>query len=138
MNICIVGDGLTSLSLAKILVNKKINVHIYHKKELNNLTSNRTIGISKNNLEFLKKNIFLFSKKNIWEIKKIEIYSEKLKNDKLLNFENGDKSLFSMIKNDEFYRSLNRKLLKRHPKFYFFILKFSLKSEDNFVDLYSH
>ena len=29
MNICIIGDGLTGLSLAKNLINKKINVHIY-------------------------------------------------------------------------------------------------------------
>ena len=33
MNVCIIGDGLTSLSLAKNLVNKKINVHIYHKNK---------------------------------------------------------------------------------------------------------
>jgi 2-octaprenyl-6-methoxyphenol hydroxylase len=55
MNICIIGDGLTSLSLAKNLVNKKINVHLYHKNKIENLSSSRTIGISKNNLEFYKK-----------------------------------------------------------------------------------
>ena len=33
MNVCIVGDGLTSLSLAKILIEKKINVHIYQQKK---------------------------------------------------------------------------------------------------------
>ena len=32
MNVCIIGDGITSLSLAKNLINKKINVHIYHEK----------------------------------------------------------------------------------------------------------
>jgi len=45
MNICILGDGLTSLSLAKNLINKKINVHIYHDSKINNLLSSRTIGI---------------------------------------------------------------------------------------------
>ena len=57
MNICILGDGLTSLSLAKNLINKKINVHIYQNKKINNSLSSRTIGISKNNLEvFTKRN----------------------------------------------------------------------------------
>ena len=37
------------------------------------------------------------------EIKKIEIYSEKLKKIKILNFENNNKNLFYMIKNDELY-----------------------------------
>ena len=33
MNVCIIGDGLTSLSLAKNLINKKINVHVYGEKK---------------------------------------------------------------------------------------------------------
>ncbi len=33
MNVCIIGGGLTSLSLAKNLINKKINVDIYQKKK---------------------------------------------------------------------------------------------------------
>ena len=57
MNICIIGGGLTSLSLAKNLINKKINVHFYHENKIKNLSSSRTIGISKNNLEFFKKEI---------------------------------------------------------------------------------
>ena len=111
MNVCIIGDGLTSLSLAKNLINKKINVHIY-KEKTKNLLSNRTIGISKNNLDFFKKEILKLPRKNIWEIKKIEIYSEKLKNDKILNFENYNKNLFYMIKNDQLCKLLNNKLLK--------------------------
>jgi len=112
MNVCIIGDGITSLSLAKNLINKKINVHIYHQKKVNNLQSSRTIGIAKNNLDFFKKEIIKFSKKDAWEIKKIEIYAEKLKDKKILNFENNRISLFYMIKNDNFYRLLNIKLLK--------------------------
>ena len=64
MNICIIGDGLTSLSLAKNLINKKINIHFYHKNKNKNLLSNRTIGISKNNLEFFRKEIYKIPKKN--------------------------------------------------------------------------
>ena len=112
MNVCIIGDGLTSLSLAKNLINKKINVHIYHKKIIKNHSSNRTIGISKNNLNFFKKQILDFPMKFTWQIKKIEIYSAKLKNDKILNFEDNKNDLFYMIKNDQLYKLLNEKLLK--------------------------
>jgi len=110
MNICIIGDGLTSLSLAKNLVNKKINVHFYYKNKIKNLLSSRTIGISKNNLEFFKKEIHNISNKILWEIKKIEIYSEKLKNENLINFESDKNSLFYMVKNDDLYESLIHKI----------------------------
>jgi 2-octaprenyl-6-methoxyphenol hydroxylase len=112
MNICIIGDGLTSLSLAKNLINKKINVHIYHRKKNRNLLPNRTIGISKENLIFFNQEILKPSKKYIWDIKKIEIYSEKLKDNKILNFEKNNKSLFYMVKNDQLYKSLNNQLIK--------------------------
>ena len=112
MNICIVGDGITSLSLAKNLINKKINVHIYHKNKTENLSSSRTIGISKNNLRYFKKEIFNLPNKITWEIKKIEICSDKLKENRILNFENDNNNLFYMVKNDQLYKSLNDKLLK--------------------------
>ena len=112
MNVCIIGDGLTSLSLAKNLINKKINVHIYYKKSADNFSSSRTIGISKNNLEFFEKNIMLLPKKIKWEIKEIEIYSEKLKKNKILKFENGKKNLLYMINNNDLYNVLSDELSK--------------------------
>ena len=112
MKVCIIGDGLTSLSLAKNLVNKKINVHIYHKKVLTNFVSSRTIGISKKNLEFFEKNIITLKKENKWKIKKIEIYSTKSKKNKILNFENDKKDLFYIVKNYQLYNLLNDKLSK--------------------------
>jgi len=128
MNVCIIGDGLTSLSLAKNLINKKINVHIYHQKKINDLNSSRTIGISSNNFKFINKNIIKISKKNAWKIKKIEIYSENLKNDKILNFENKKNELFFMVKNQEFYKLLNMNLLKNK-----FFKKIIIK-KDNFYE----
>ena len=112
MNICIIGDGLTSLSLAKNLVNKKINIHFYHKNKVKNSPSSRTIGISKNNLEFFKKEICKTPKKIFWEIKKIEIYSEKLVNENLLEFESDKNCLFYMVKNDKLYLTLINELSK--------------------------
>ena len=61
---------------------------IFIKNKIENLSSSRTIGISKNNLEFFKKEIMKSPKKFFWEIKKIEIYSEKLEKENLLRFEN--------------------------------------------------
>ena len=110
MNICIIGDGLTGLSLAKNLVDKKINVDLYHKNKIKKLLSSRTIGISKNNLEFFKKEIYNIPSKIFWEIKKIEIYSEKMKKEKLLRFENREDNLFYMVKNDELHKLLLKKI----------------------------
>ena len=128
MNICIIGNGLTSLSLAKNLINKKINVHIYQNKKTINSLSSRTIGISKNNLEFFEKEINKLPEKIKWEIKKIEIYSEKLKRNKILNFEDGDKNLFYMVKNDALYKFLYNELSKNK-----FFNKVLIK-EKNFYD----
>ena len=112
MNICILGDGLTSLTLAKNLTNKKINVDVYQQKKTNNLMSNRTIGISKKNLDFFRKKIQIIPKKNVWEIKKIEIYLEKLKSNKVLNFDGDTNNLFYMVKNDFLYKMLEKELIK--------------------------
>ena len=112
MNICIIGDNLTGLSLAKNLINKKINVHIYHQNKIKNFLPSRTIGMSKNNLEFFRKEIHKFSKKIFWEIDKIEIFTEKLKKENLLRFENDKEDLFYMVKNDDLYASLMNEISK--------------------------
>tara|TARA_B110000003_G_scaffold268742_1_gene298783 strand:- start:662 stop:1759 length:1098 start_codon:yes stop_codon:yes gene_type:complete len=130
MNICIIGDGLTSLSLAKNLINKKINVHIYHKNKFKSLSSSRTIGISKNNLEFFKKEILNIQKKFVWEIKKIEIFSEKLKKENLLRFENDKDNLFYMVKNDNLHELLISKIFKNK-----FFKKSLIKNNFFYTDL---
>jgi len=112
MNICIIGEGLTALSLAKNLINKKINVHYYHKSGNSNFSSNRTIGISKSNFEFFKKKIFPISKNNYWKINKIEIYTDKIDTENLLKFENYKNDLFYIIKNNELLKSLKKNLIK--------------------------
>ncbi len=111
MNVCILGDGLTSLSLAKSLVNLGIFVDIYSDQKIKKSNKSRTIGITKSNIEFFNKNI-LNIQKFIWEINKIEIYSQNLKNEKVLNFENNNKQLFSIIKNYQLYDYLLGKLKK--------------------------
>ena len=112
MNVCIIGGGLTALSLAKSLINKKINVHYYHKNRNSNFSSNRTVGISKSNFEFFKERIFQISKNNYWKINKIEIYTDKIDSENLLKFENDKNDLFYIIKNNELLKSLKSNLIK--------------------------
>ena len=112
MNICLIGDGLTSLALAKNLVNKQINVCVYAKNIKKQKFQSRTLGISKNNFDFFNREILKLKKKLFWDIKQIEVYSEKYKNEKILNFENSKKQLFSMLKNDEIYNFLEDDLKK--------------------------
>ena len=52
MNICLIGDGLASLALAKNLINKKIKVFVYYENTKKLKFQSRTIGISKNNFNF--------------------------------------------------------------------------------------
>jgi len=112
MNVCIIGEGLTALSLAKSLINKKINVHYYHKTRNSNFSSNRTIGISKSNFKFFNEKIFQISKNNYWKINKIEIFTDKIDSENLLKFENNKNDLFYIIKNDELLKSLKSNLVK--------------------------
>ena len=99
MKVCILGDGLTSLTFAKALVNKGIVVDIFSNNKNRNITDKiRTIGISKSNIEFLNKDI-LNIEKFLWDINKIEIYSESSINEKILNFNDNNQRLFSIVKN---------------------------------------
>ncbi|MDA9152921.1 ubiquinone biosynthesis protein UbiB [Candidatus Pelagibacter sp.] len=115
MTVCILGNSLTALTLAKVLVNYEINVDIIFNKKNYKINRSRTIGISKNNVDFFNSNIINIEKL-IWNIKKIEIFSENLKIEKLTNFKADKSHLFSIIKNYELYQLLNKDLLK--SKFY--------------------
>tara|TARA_B100001996_G_scaffold150628_1_gene114649 strand:- start:429 stop:1526 length:1098 start_codon:yes stop_codon:yes gene_type:complete len=112
MNICLIGDGLSSLALAKNLINKNINVYVYYRKFKKSAFQSRTIGISKNNFDFFNKEIIKFRKDMFWKVKEIEIYSEKLKDEKILNFENNGEELFLIAKNNEIYQLLDKDLKK--------------------------
>ena len=135
MKINIIGNGLTSLTLAKTLVNQGIYVDIFPNIKTKSMDKNRTIGISKSNIDFFNENV-LNIKKFIWKINKIEIYGEDLKNEKLLNFENNGEQLFSVIKNYELYNYLNNTLKK--DKFFNYkktnFKKFSFQQNELFIN----
>ncbi len=115
MRVCIIGSGLSSLTLAKALVNKKINVDVIKSKKVFEYSKSRTLGISKSNIKFINENIINIEK-IIWKLKKIEIFTENLKNEKLLEFESKKRELFSIVKNYKLYEILYKSLSKN--KFY--------------------
>ena len=104
MNICIIGEGLISLTLAKTLINNKIKVFMYYENSRKIPNNNRTIGISSNNLDFIQKKIIKINKNLIWGINEIEIYNDQNTKEKILNFQKSNKRLFSIINN--LYKSL--------------------------------
>ena len=57
MKICLFGKNLTNLILSHVLIKKGISVHMYHQKKnkLAKINYNRTIGLSLENIKFLKK-----------------------------------------------------------------------------------
>ena len=55
MKVCILGSGLSCLTLAKALVNQKIYVDVKVSGNFLKPSKSRTIGISKSNLEFFNK-----------------------------------------------------------------------------------
>jgi 2-octaprenyl-6-methoxyphenol hydroxylase len=111
MRVCILGYGLSSLTLAKALVNQNIYVEIISNKKNLKGGLSRTLGISKSNINFFNKNIINIEKL-LWKLKKIEIYADNLKNEKLLNFEKNNDQIFSIIKNHDLHQVLEKDLLK--------------------------
>ena len=121
MKVCILGNGLVSLTLAKALINEGIYVDIISNKKKIIYSKERTLGISSSNIKFFNENIININKL-LWDIKKIEILSESLKNQKILDFENNNHKLFSIIKNHKLYDLLFLKV--KSSKFLDFKKKF--------------
>ncbi len=130
MRVSILGTGLSSLTLAKALVNQKIFVDLIFSKKTNKLNHSRTIGISKSNVEFFNNQIINIEK-IIWKLKKIEIFTDNFKKEKLLNFENKDEHLFSIVKNYQLYEIL-KKSLNKNKYFNEVNLKKEFVSFDNY------
>ena len=129
MTVCILGNSLTALTLAKILVNYEIDVDVIFNKKNYKINDTRTIGISKSNIDFFNTNIINIEKL-IWNIKAIEIFSENLKKEKLLNFKADKSQLFSIIRNYKLYQLLAKDLSKNK----FFRSKFSIKKNLSFLN----
>jgi len=131
MTVCILGNSLTALTLAKTLVNYEIDVDVISKKKNYKINDTRTIGISKNNVDFFNSNIINIEKL-IWNIKTIEIFSENLKKEKLINFKSDKNQLFSIIKNYKLHQLLYKELSKSK----FFRLKFQIEKNLSYLNKY--
>ena len=112
MRVCILGAGLSSLTLAKALVNENIFVDLFTQKKITQVHKSRTLGISESNVDFFNNNI-IDIKKILWKIKKIEVSTDNLKNENILNFQNKNNEIFSVIKNYELHDILKKKLNKK-------------------------
>ena len=115
MKVCIIGNGLIALTLAKALVNRGIYVDVFHKNKEKKHDKNRSVGISESNINFFNKNIINLDKIQ-WQIKKIKVFTENLHQEEVLSFSNAGKNLFSVFENYKLYNEIERKL--KYNKFF--------------------
>ena len=110
MKICLIGQNLTNLILARVFEEKKLNVDIYLNKKIQNIKTNRTLALSSDNLDYLK----LLTKSSIipWKSKEIKIFLEGSKSEELISFKKKHKEVFNLIR----YSKLNEIFLKKIKK----------------------
>ena len=131
MAICIIGNSLSALTLAKALVKQNISVDVMFDKKNSHIYKTRTIGISKSNSDYLKKDIINIDKL-LWKLKKIEVFSDNLMKQKLIDFKKSHEHIFSIVKNYEFYQLLEHHLSKNK----YFKLKYFSDKNLSFIDNY--
>ena len=121
MRICLIGKNLTNLVLAYNLASKNLNVDIFFDKKNQIKFSQRTIGISKNNFDFLLK-MHKQSKIIAWPIKNIKIYNEKNNFKELFEFKNKNTENFFLVKHSNIFNSFY-KICSKNKNIKFKIIK---------------
>ena len=115
--ICVIGGSLTGLVTAISLSKLNCEIDLVTGSVNQNVKSNRTIAISKNNLDFLNKlNISKSFKKKIWPCSAMKLYTE-IKNGKFskifeLNNDSKQKKIFYMIENSKITKLMMSKIKK--------------------------
>src|SRR6056300_345483 len=109
MKVCLIGDGLVSLTLANVLIQKDLFVDIYSVKKNNFNDQSRTLGISRSNIDFFNNEIINIEK-ILWNIQKIKIFTDKNNKKELLKFDNKSNQIFSIIRNNQLQKMLFDKL----------------------------
>ena len=122
MNICLIGNGISALLLATTLANRNIKVSIYGDTQSKKKLTTRTLGISKNNFNFLIDEKINIQGKS-WPINKIKIFSEIEDNKEILNFGSKNEKIFYIIKYTDLFNLLNTKIKKNK-----FIKKYKIKN----------
>ncbi len=110
MKVCIIGNGLVSLTLANVLIKKDIFVDIFTSTKNIKYGKSRTLGISQSNIDFFNKEVVNIEK-ILWAIKSIKIYTEKDLKKEVLKFDD-EKKVFSIIRNSQLQKLLLEKLKK--------------------------
>ncbi len=134
MKICIIGNGLTALILAKNLLKRKIPVYLFENNKNHSPSKLRTIGVTQKNVEYLVNDLPEI-KKIGFPIKKIEVYNQLIK-EKILNFEANKKFELWIFRYSKIYE-LFKKKLKKEKNLY--LVKKNLKKiqlNNNFLNSY--
>ena len=114
MKICILGENLTSLALAKSLINANLSIDIITSKNLKLNNKSRTIGISKTNFKYFCDDICNIRNLS-WNINSIQIYTDNNLKKDLINFKDPNQLLY-IVKNNDIQKVLLN-LLKKSKKF---------------------
>jgi len=128
MNVCLIGYNLTNFIIALELIKKGFKVDIIFEKISKKNKTNRTIGISKNNFEYLSsnlKNIYEYS----WPVTKIKIFNQRNNSNEFLEFSNENKKNFFLIKYSDLF-NLSEKNCKKSNK-----IRFKLVTSKNIENL---
>ena len=108
MKICLLGNGLTAIVLAKIFADKNLEVHNFIKNEKIRISKLRTVGISINNIKFLEKYYPNITKLGN-AINEIKIYNDRDIKNQILNFNNQGTTKFYIFKYEKLYKFLKEK-----------------------------
>ena len=128
MRVCLIGNNLTNFVLAKVLADKKLSVDIIFDNENDKVNKTRTIGISRNNFNYLKS---IFKKKiSAWPISNIKIFGEEKNTKELMQFNKNGFENFFIVKYQEIF--LNFKKVSQKKKL-IKIFKINKKIDENFL-----
>jgi len=117
MKACLIGYNITNFVLATTLTNKGFEVDIVFEKKQKKIVSNRTIGISKHNIDYLG-TIKINLKKFIWPINKIKIYNLKKQENEKINFESSKGVNFFLIKYRDIFK-ITKHIARKNKKIRF-------------------
>ena len=121
MNVCLIGNNLTSLILAKILSKKNFHVEIFSTNSSKIKFQTRSLGISEYNLKYLD-NYFNNISKQAKKISQIKVLIKNGKNDEEIIFDNDTTTLLNIVQYDKFISFLqnnikfNKKILFKKIK----------------------
>ena len=114
MKACLIGYNITNFVLATTLIKKGFFVDIVFEKKQKNIFSNRTIAISKHNIDYLK-DIKINLEKFIWPISKIKIYNSKKRENEKINFESSKGVNFFLIKYRDIFK-ITEHIIRKNKK----------------------